>query len=87
MAIDASFATRAIDPFGPPALMIALLTRARSDIGRTRAGFGARVGGRRTFVWKVELGERRLDAAGFDEVVCAIGVDPYAVLGEVEERE
>lgn len=84
MAIDATFATRAIAPFRPPALMTAPLSKARSDIGRTQADLGARIGGRRTFVSKVELGERRLDAAGFDEVVCAIGVDPYAVMGEAE---
>lgn len=75
MSIGASVATRAIDPFGPPALMIALLTKARSDAGLTRADLGARIGGRRTVVSKVELGERRLDAAEFDEVVCAIGAD------------
>ena len=86
MAIDASFATRAIDPFRPPALMIALLTKARSDAGLTRAGLRARVGGRRTFVSKVELGERRLDAAGFDGVTCAIGVDLYEVVREAEGR-
>lgn len=63
---------------------IALLVKARRDAGLTQADLGARIGQRQTFVSKVELGERRLDAAEFVEVCRAIGVDPYAVMREAE---
>jgi transcriptional regulator with XRE-family HTH domain len=43
--------------------MIELLVQARKDAGLTQAELGARIGQRQTFVSKVELGERRLDAA------------------------
>ncbi len=66
--------------------MIALPVKARRDAGLTRADLGARIGRRQTFVSKVELGERRLDAAEFVEVARAIGVDPYVVMREAEGR-
>lgn len=67
--------------------MIALLVTACRDTGRTQADLGARIGKRQTFVSKVELGERRLDATVFVEVACVIGVDPHAVMREAEGRD
>lgn len=68
------------------ARMIALLVKARRDAGLTQVDLGTRIGQRQTFVSKFELGERRLDVAEFVEVARAIGVDPYTVMREAEER-
>lgn len=88
LLVDATFATRDIDPFrSSHARMIALLAKVRRDAGLTQADLGARIGQRQTFVSKVELGERRLDAAEFVEVARAIGVDPYAVMREAEDSK
>ncbi|MBN8940631.1 MAG: helix-turn-helix transcriptional regulator [Rhizobiales bacterium] len=64
--------------------MIELLVQARKDAGITQTELGKRVGQRQTFVSKVELGERRLDAAELIEFSRAILVDPYELMREAE---
>ncbi|WP_414652838.1 helix-turn-helix domain-containing protein [Hansschlegelia sp.] len=64
--------------------MIELLIEARRAHGLTQAELGTRVGQRQSFISKVELGERRLDAAEFIELGRAIGADPYALMRQAE---
>ncbi|GBD47026.1 DNA-binding protein [Methylopila sp. Yamaguchi] len=64
--------------------MVASLVQARKAAGITQAEVGRRVGQRQTFISKVELGERRLDAAEFVEFARAIGADPYALMQAAE---
>jgi transcriptional regulator with XRE-family HTH domain len=64
--------------------MIELLVQARRDADITQAELGKRLGKRQTFVSKVELLERRLDAAEFIEMSRAIGADPYIVMRSAE---
>lgn len=67
--------------------MIERLIEARKSAGITQAELGRRIGQRQTFVSKVELGERRLDAAEFLMVVKALGTDPYAIMRSAESEE
>lgn len=64
--------------------MIELLVQARKDAGVTQVELGKRLGQRQTFISKIELGERRLDAAEFIEACRAIPVDPYALMQKAE---
>lgn len=64
--------------------MIELLVQARKDAGVTQVELGKRIGQRQTFVSKLELGERRLDAAEFIQISRAIGIDPYALMQNAE---
>jgi len=64
--------------------IVGLLVQARKDAGITQTELGDRIGQRQTFISKVELGERRLDAAELIEISRAMGVDPYALLRESE---
>ncbi|WP_354343129.1 helix-turn-helix domain-containing protein [Phyllobacterium ifriqiyense] len=65
--------------------MIELLVQARKDVGVTQVELGKRLGLRQTFVSKVELGERRLDAAEFIIMCRAVPVDPYSLMLKAEE--
>ncbi|MCA1408642.1 helix-turn-helix transcriptional regulator [Ensifer sp. IC3342] len=64
--------------------MIDGLIAARKAANLTQAEVGHRIGQRQTFVSKLELGERRLDAAEFVKVSRAIGADPYKIMREAE---
>lgn len=64
--------------------MIELLVEARRSAGVTQVELGRRIGQRQTFISKVELGERRLDAAEFIEMGRALGADPYALMRRAE---
>ncbi|MGO4450585.1 helix-turn-helix transcriptional regulator [Phyllobacterium sp. TAF24] len=65
--------------------MIELLVEARKDVGVTQVELGKRLGQRQTFISKVELGERRLDAAEFIMMCRAVPIDPYTVMQKAEE--
>lgn len=70
-------------------LLIAL-RQARKDAGVTQAQLAAKLGEPGTlgkpqsFVSKYENGERRLDAIELLGVCRQLGIDPYALLREVE---
>lgn len=64
--------------------MIELLVEARKAASVTQAELGRKIGQRQTFISKVELGERRLDAAEFIEIGRAIGADPYELMRKAE---
>jgi len=66
--------------------MIELLVAARKRAGITQAELGKKLGYRQTFISKLELGERRLDAAEFVMVCRTIGVDPYEIMQKAEKR-
>ncbi|MBB3933354.1 transcriptional regulator with XRE-family HTH domain [Kaistia hirudinis] len=65
--------------------MVELLVQARKDAGVTQEELGRRIGQRQTFISKVELGERRLDAAEFVEIAHAIAADPYELMRRAQE--
>ncbi|MCK3781087.1 helix-turn-helix transcriptional regulator [Ensifer sesbaniae] len=64
--------------------MIDGLIAARKVANITQVELGQRIGQRQTFVSKVELGERRLDAAEFVKVSRAIGADPFDIMRKAE---
>ncbi|WP_248448634.1 helix-turn-helix domain-containing protein [Sinorhizobium meliloti] len=64
--------------------MIDGLIAARKAANLTQAQVGQRIGQRQTVVSKIELGERRLDAAEFVKMSRAIGADPYEIMREAE---
>lgn len=64
--------------------MIELLVEARKDVGVTQVELGKRLGLRQTFISKVELGERRLDAAEFIVMCRAVPIDPYLLMRRAE---
>jgi transcriptional regulator with XRE-family HTH domain len=66
--------------------MLELLVRARKDAGITQIELGQRIGRRQTVISKIELGERRLDAAEFVAISRAIGVDPYRLMRKAERK-
>jgi transcriptional regulator with XRE-family HTH domain len=66
--------------------MLELLVRARKDAGITQVELGQRIGRRQTIISKIELGERRLDAAEFVDISRAIGVDPYRLMRQAERK-
>lgn len=67
--------------------MIERLIEARKVSGVTQAELGKRIGQRQTFISKVELGERRLDAAEFVEFAKALGADPYKLMRAAESEK
>jgi transcriptional regulator with XRE-family HTH domain len=64
--------------------MLDLLVEARKNAGVTQVELGRLIGRRQTVISKIELGERRLDAAEFVEISRAIGVDPYRLMRQAE---
>jgi transcriptional regulator with XRE-family HTH domain len=66
--------------------MLELLVRARKNAGITQTELGQLIGRRQTVISKIELGERRLDAAEFVEISRAIGVDPYRLMRHAERK-
>jgi transcriptional regulator with XRE-family HTH domain len=63
-----------------------LLVRARKDAGLTQAKLAKRLSRPQSFVSKIECGERRLDVIEFFEMAHAIGIDPYAFLKMLNDR-
>jgi len=63
-----------------------ILVAAREKAGLTQAEVSARMGRPQSFVAKYEGGERRLDVVEFVEVCAALGVDPHAVLTELQGK-
>ncbi len=65
--------------------IIRLLIQARKDAGITQTELGKRMGQRQTFISKIELEERRLDAAELIAVSRAMEIDPYALMKRAED--
>ncbi|WP_211708651.1 helix-turn-helix domain-containing protein [Paraburkholderia aspalathi] len=63
-----------------------LLVVARERAGLTQAEVSTRLRRPQSFVAKYEGGERRLDIVEFIQVCAALGVDPHAVLTDVQDR-
>jgi transcriptional regulator with XRE-family HTH domain len=66
--------------------MLELLIQARKAAGITQTELGRLIGRRQTVISKIELGERRLDAAEFVDISRAIGVDPYRLMRQAERK-
>jgi len=62
------------------------LVDARKNAGLRQEELAARLGKPQSFVSKVERGERRLDVVEFLIVMRAIGVDPLAILANIDGR-
>ncbi|WP_174957184.1 helix-turn-helix transcriptional regulator [Burkholderia aenigmatica] len=56
------------------------LTAASKASGLSQANLAARLGRPQSFVAKIEVGERRIDAIGFLEFVRILGVSPASIL-------
>jgi transcriptional regulator with XRE-family HTH domain len=63
-----------------------LLINARETSGLTQTEVSSRLNRPQSFVAKYEGGERRLDVVEFVHVCDALGIDPHAVLTEVQGR-
>jgi transcriptional regulator with XRE-family HTH domain len=61
-----------------------LLVAAREKAGLTQVEVSTRMGRPQSFVAKYEGGERRLDVVEFVNVCTSLGVDPHAVLTELQ---
>jgi transcriptional regulator with XRE-family HTH domain len=64
---------------------LALLIKARVDAGLTEQELARRLGQAEAFVLSYESGRRLLDPAEFIAICRAIGVEPYALLGDEEQ--
>lgn len=65
--------------------LCALLAEARSQVPMVQAELSERLGRPQSFVSKYERGERRLDVVEFLEVCRGLGVDPHAIIQQVEQ--
>jgi transcriptional regulator with XRE-family HTH domain len=63
-----------------------LLIAARVNSSLTQTDVSTRLGRPQSFVAKYERGERRLDVIEFIQVCGAIGVDPHALLSDMQSR-
>jgi len=57
-----------------------LLVEARNAAGLTQRALAEKLGKPRSYVSKVETGERRLDVVEYLDYVGALGVDPFRLL-------
>ena len=64
---------------------LALCIEARVKAGLTQADLAARFGQSEALVSSYEEGRRFLDPAEYIAICRAIGVDPYALLGQAED--
>ena len=64
----------------------ALLVTAREKANLTQSEISTRLFRPQSFVAKYEGGERRLDVLEFVKVCKALGVDPHAVLTELQSK-
>lgn len=64
----------------------ALLVAAREKAELTQAEVASRLKKPQSFVAKYEGGERRLDVVEFIEICLALGIDPHAVLTDLQGR-
>ena len=64
-----------------------LLTQARLAAGLTQVDVARRLGKPQSFVSKYEGGERRLDVIEFLAIAHAIGIDPAAILAELQRGQ
>ncbi|MDR2990472.1 MAG: helix-turn-helix domain-containing protein [Burkholderiaceae bacterium] len=62
----------------------ALLVAARERAGLTQVEVSATLDRPQSFVAKYEGGERRLDIVEFVRVCSALGIDPHAILREMQ---
>lgn len=62
-----------------------LLIRERKRAGLTQVELSDRLGAYRTFITKIEKGDRRLDVIEFLAIADAVGFDPMTVLNQVRE--
>jgi len=63
-----------------------LLVAAREKAGLTQFAVSTRLGRPQSFVAKYEGGERRLDVVEFVQVCTALGIDPHAILNELQGK-
>jgi transcriptional regulator with XRE-family HTH domain len=66
--------------------LCASLRQLREDKGLTQRDLAEALGEVRSFVWRTETGERRLDAVELVRWCLACEADPVAVLKEIQTR-
>ena len=59
------------------------MIEAREQAGLTQVALGGQLNRPRTFVWKYENGERRLDLVEFIEIARILGLDAHVVLDDL----
>jgi hypothetical protein len=59
--------------------LIGMLVAAREKAGMTQRGLAARLRRPRSFVGRMEAGERRIDVIEFIEIARAVGADPRQI--------
>ena len=65
--------------------VIRLLVQAREKAGLTQRELAARIKRPRSFVGRLEGGERRLDVIEFIEIARVLGADPKELFGRLVE--
>lgn len=63
--------------------LIRVLVTARENAGLTQRQLAERLRRVRSFVGRIEAGERRIDVVEFIEIARVLGVDPRVLLGKV----
>ena len=63
--------------------LINLLVASREQIGLSQRDLAARLGRPRSFVGRIEAGERRVDVIEFIEIALALGVNPKELFASV----
>lgn len=64
--------------------LIELLAAERHRLGVTQEELGRRLGLHKQYVSRVELGERRLDVVEFADFARALGIDPSALIADLQ---
>lgn len=62
-----------------------LLAEARTDAGLTQRDLAERLKRPRSYIGKIEVGERRLDVVEFLALCNALEIDPAVILEEVQQ--
>lgn len=65
--------------------LIQILVEARHKTGMTQRGLAARLKRPRSFVGRLEAGERRVDVIEFIEIARVLGADPNELFGKLVE--
>jgi transcriptional regulator with XRE-family HTH domain len=65
--------------------VIQLLVEAREKTGMTQRDLAARIKRPRSFVGRMEAGERRIDVIEFIEIAKVLGADPKELFGRLVE--
>lgn len=66
--------------------LIAAIVEGRRAAGLTQRQLAAKLKRSNSFVWKIEVGERRVETLEFMEIAAALGMTPDAMMKDVMRR-